>query len=399
MFDSEEAAGKWGDMGRCDTPLSTIEAMYRNIRINHPDLDLIYWTGDLPPHDIWRQTRQSNLEVVRGTARQLRDNFPGVPVYPALGNHESVPVDSFPPPTASDQEISMSWLYSVLEEEWGGWLEGEGTWSVRKGAYYSVSVTPRLRVISLNMNYCMNKNLWLLLNSTDPAHQLQWLVYELQLAEFVGQKVHILGHVPPGNVDCVRVWSRNFNKIVNRYSGTVTAQFYGHTHFDEFQLFYSDTSPQLPTNIAYIGPSVTPYHGTNPSYRLYTVAMSGELLDHHTYIMDIEEANKYPYREPDWPLLYSAKEAYSMEDLSPASWQVVVQRLQTESSLFDKFYRFYRGGISDPKPCNTTCRQNLICGLVSSRSHQTKETCQHIEIKDEGLYQEEDSYRPWWWMY
>ena len=38
----------------------------------------------------------------------------------------------------------------------------------------------------MNMNYCMNKNFWLLLNSTDPAQELKWLVYELQLAEFKG---------------------------------------------------------------------------------------------------------------------------------------------------------------------------------------------------------------------
>lgn len=34
---------------------------------------------------------------------------------------------------------------------------------------------------------------WLLLNSTDPATELQWLIYELQSAEFNGEKVHIIG--------------------------------------------------------------------------------------------------------------------------------------------------------------------------------------------------------------
>ena len=29
-------------------------------------------------------------------------------------------------------------------------------------------------------------NFWLLLNSTDPADELQWLVYELKLSEFNG---------------------------------------------------------------------------------------------------------------------------------------------------------------------------------------------------------------------
>ena len=59
----------------------------------------------------------------------------------------------------------------------------------RHGAYYSVSASPGLRVISLNMNYCMNKNLWLLLDSNDPADELLWLIFELQLAELKGEKV------------------------------------------------------------------------------------------------------------------------------------------------------------------------------------------------------------------
>lgn len=58
---------------------------------------------------------------------------------------------------------------------------------------------------------------WLLLNSTDPAQELQWLVYELQSAELKGEKVHILGHIPPGHSDCLKVWSHNYYRIVNRY--------------------------------------------------------------------------------------------------------------------------------------------------------------------------------------
>ena len=57
---------------------------------------------------------------------------------------------------------------------------------------------------------------WLLLNSTDPAKELQWFIYELQSAEFSGEKVHVIGHIPPGHSDCLKVWSRNFYHIINR---------------------------------------------------------------------------------------------------------------------------------------------------------------------------------------
>lgn len=33
-----------------------------------------------------------------------------------------------------------------------------------------------------------------MLNNTDPAKELQWLIYELQEAENKGEKVHIIGN-------------------------------------------------------------------------------------------------------------------------------------------------------------------------------------------------------------
>merc|ERR1712098_766295 len=205
-------------------------------------------------------------------------------------------------------------------------------------------------------------NLWLLLNSTDPAEQLQWLVYELQLAELNQEKVHILGHVPPGNMDCVRVWSRNFNKIINRYAHVVTGQFYGHTHNDEFQIFYNDKN--YPTNVAYVAPSMTPYHGLNPSFRIYTVSVSGEMLDHQTYNTDLMEANKHPDQDPPYSLLYSARKFY---------------------------YNFHTGAESNP--CDPVCRMRMLCRLVSSRSHDSKSQCEHLQMKKDE--QEDDSWWSW----
>lgn len=34
---------------------------------------------------------------------------------------------------------------------------------------------------------------WLLVNSTDPADELKWLVHELENAEINNEKVHIIG--------------------------------------------------------------------------------------------------------------------------------------------------------------------------------------------------------------
>ena len=159
-------------------------------------------------------------------------------------------MDSFPPPNIQEPQYSMDWLYDELDVLWRRWLPESASPTVRKGAFYSVTVSPGFRMISLNMNYCNNKNWcvrravlflffqetvsfvsvdqlrgislhgrcrWLLLNSTDPAQELQWLIYELQSAELKGEKVHILGHIPPGHSDCLKVWSHNYYRIVNRF--------------------------------------------------------------------------------------------------------------------------------------------------------------------------------------
>ena len=66
-------------------------------------------------------------------------------------------------------------------------------------------------------------------------------------------------------------------------------------------------------NVAYVAPSVTPYHSLNPSYRLYTVSVAGEILDTRTFVMDLAEANKHRDRDPHYYQLYSARKDYNME--------------------------------------------------------------------------------------
>ena len=54
-----------------------------------------------------------------------------------------------------------------------------------------------------------------------------------------------------------------------RFANTVTGQFYGHTHNDEFTMFYDYETNQIPVNIAFVTPSVTTFTGLNPSFRFY----------------------------------------------------------------------------------------------------------------------------------
>ncbi|KAA0194494.1 hypothetical protein HAZT_HAZT006754, partial [Hyalella azteca] len=59
--------------------------------------------------------------------------------------------------------------------------------------------------------------------------------------------------------------------MTRRYEDTITAQFYGHTHYDEFELFYDPFRRYRVTNVAFIAPSQTSYYAMNPGYRVYKV--------------------------------------------------------------------------------------------------------------------------------
>jgi hypothetical protein len=67
--------------------------------------------------------------------------------------------------------------------------------------------------------YRMNDSLfdrWLFYNPKDQDGQLHWLAETLLKAEAAGEKVHILGHIPSGGSECLRTWSREFHRIIDR---------------------------------------------------------------------------------------------------------------------------------------------------------------------------------------
>ena len=53
--------------------------------------DFIYWTGDLPPHNVWWQTRSDQLFALDTLTNLFLKYFPNKKIFPALGNHESAP--------------------------------------------------------------------------------------------------------------------------------------------------------------------------------------------------------------------------------------------------------------------------------------------------------------------
>ena len=66
-----------------------------------------------------------------------------------------------------------------------------------------VMANEKLKIISINANFCNNFNFWLLLNFNDPHDHLHWFYHQLHKAEIKKQKVFVLGHIAPGTHSCL----------------------------------------------------------------------------------------------------------------------------------------------------------------------------------------------------
>lgn len=57
------------------------------------DIDYIIFTGDIVPRAVWSTTKEENIQMIRDTVGQLADAFPYIPIFAAVGNHESSPTN------------------------------------------------------------------------------------------------------------------------------------------------------------------------------------------------------------------------------------------------------------------------------------------------------------------
>ncbi|CAG9764587.1 unnamed protein product [Ceutorhynchus assimilis] len=370
----EDAAGYWGDYKVCDMPWHTMENMMERIREKHKHIDWIYFTGDIVSHRSWATSVQSNTESIKLMFTLLEKTFPNKTVFPILGNHEAHPADFYSPDTVDKtSNVSTQWLLDLAADEWSRWLPNATQSTIRKGGYYTVLVKPGFRIVALNSNVCFISNLWLIYENLDTFGQLQWLVNVLSQAEKNGEKVHILSHVPSSDDinSCVKIWSKEFRKIVLRFSDTIVAQFNGHTHMDEFKLYFNASDMTEVKNVAYNGASFATFVGSNPDYRIYEVDNNNmSVTDYSQYTFNLTQANSNAKSYPEWYKLYSFKETYGLPDLTHKSleklyWQMTMNN--SDNALVDTYFKLmYRNSdVYNKAGCDRKCKKKLVCLIAA----------------------------------
>ncbi|KAM8706651.1 hypothetical protein ACLKA7_010850 [Drosophila subpalustris] len=380
-------AGYWSDFRNCDTPKHLILNALEQIQKTHK-LDWIYHTGDVPPHNVWSTTKQGNIDMLTEIDGLLTEYFPNVPVYSCLGNHEPHPTNVFGN-NEIPAELSIDWLYDHVWSLWKKFLPKEAEVTVRRGGYYTHSPSAGHRIIALNSMDCYLFNWWLFHNGSIVLEQLQWFHDTLLAAEKAGERVHVLSHIPSGDGDCWSDWAREYNRLLARFSKTITGIFNGHTHKDEMNLHYAETGAAVA--VSWNAGSLTTFSYKNPNYRLYELhPQTWQVLDHQTWIFNLTEANLQPDVSPNWYKEYEFSQDFT-SNTSPAGIDQLLQEMAEKPSVLRKFWRF-KVTQADPKlnaGCDDDCLSSTICRLATS-NFKDRKRCRELQaILRESLDKEE----------
>jgi len=248
----EEKAGKWGYVGKCDLPFTTLKNFVEQVT-NLIKPDFMIWTGDNPSHSEWeRETANEILEVTSEFTKLMMDS--DIQVYPSLGNHEKYPSDQFYPFGQGREDEALKFFGNL----WHKWLGDEAYNEFIKFGYYSKKhLDTNLRIISYNCFYCDVFNFFLIKNPTDPSNQIEWLEKTLRKAEQENEDVYLIGHIPSGDTSLLSECAKRHLALIDRFSHIIRGQFGGHTHNDEVKIMRDYFNKDKVNSIVYIVPSLT----------------------------------------------------------------------------------------------------------------------------------------------
>jgi len=386
-----EKRGKFGDFS-CDSPLSLIESATNFIKKYEESsidpADFIIWTGDDTAHaDESVFTRDEVLDTIEVISAKISSI--GLPVFPALGNHDIIPKNQFPTPD------SWTTYYQNVADIWNKTLKIEKDTLQQfeeNGGFYKVDWA-NFTLLSLNTNLWYKSN-HQVQGFNDPADQFRWLEHALNSTQTAGKKALIFGHIPPGKFErfyqfCGEEkgcdtnggyhgfhWlSPKFNEryleIIETFSETVSGQLFAHHHTDSFKAFMSSDS-DAPISWALLAPGVSPMNSTlapetgpnNPGLRRFKYEKdTGYIVDYDQFYLNLSKVNS---DETDsWELEYSFLDYYSLPELSTQEIANLILDIDSNRTVFEKYYsantvKFEEATESN---CDANCMRYHFCAL------------------------------------
>lgn len=395
---------------QCDTPISLGMAAIQAIPVltgtNVTDgngFDFTIYTGDLVAHDNTNQLSREYVEYVETLLYDLwKERLGGGPLYAAIGNHDSYLQAQDAPHSMMPERLSkqFSWNYDHLSRLWfhNHWISDDVA-KIARAHYggYAVKRYEGLKIITLNTDLWYRANLFNFINMTNPdqSGMLKFLAEELQKSEDLGQSVWIMGHVLSGwdGSNPLVNPSNLFYQIVERYSPhVIKAIMWGHTHEDQFMIYYANNATNMSAEHAlttgWVGPSITPLTNVNSGFRMYEVDPDTyEILDAHTWYSNVStysHLDSDSHQGPTYEYEYSTREAYGEDlnwpidgPLNATWWHLVTEKmLKDNGTLVSRFTKYQgKNSVRSPNCTSEDCIQSKVCYMRSGSAPIAKEYC------------------------
>ncbi|HEX2835093.1 MAG TPA: metallophosphoesterase [Thermoanaerobaculia bacterium] len=301
-------------------------------------------------------------KTIAYVAGVLRKAYPGVRIYPTLGNNDS---------DCGDYAVAPdSTFLANFRDVWSP-IVASRSFDRRfpTGGYYHADV-PSLdgvRIIALNTNFFSTnyKNPCGTPGPDPGLRQLAWLDDELRLARVEGKRVWLLFHIPPGidvydtaeyggacpDVKVQTFWKDEYQqrylRITAAHRGTIAGSFAGHTHQDEFRIVTGD--------FIHITPSVTPVFGNNPAFEIVEVDRKGQLAGYTAWHL--------PNVATPWAREYSFDDAYAKSNYDTASLMEIAHAIGTDSDTRTRYFGYLSSGAPKSTAGALAAWQSYWCGL------------------------------------
>lgn len=350
-----------------DTSFPLFESALRAMKERAGDARFVTVSGDLIAHQFdcrykslfpegkpedYRAFVEKTIAFVAGELDRIASH---APVYVALGNNDSdcgdYRLDEDGPFLA---DIGPDLLRSLPQRE-----RGEATASFRKGGYYSVRLpapVERTRLVVLNDVFlspwhqsCSGKP-----DAAAANEELDWLAKQLASAHAAGERVWVLGHIPPG-VDAYSTLahagpacdskppvmflaSDKLAQELAESGSEIRLGIFAHAHTDEFKLLEPVSSDAVFGPPAASGtkakgaevavkmvPSISPINGNKPAFTIAQVNPStARLADYRVF------AAENPQGTGKWAELYDFDRTYHRKSFSPIAVRSILAEFSSD---------------------------------------------------------------------
>lgn len=342
-----------------DTPFALLQSSLEAMRSRQPDAKFMTVSGDLIAHAFsCRYTtlvpgstpsdyQAFVLKTMSFVIGELRASFPGMPVYVALGNNDT---------GCGDYQIDagsdfLAQTGRIVAEGLPPSQRQQALKEFGEGGYYSIAMAEpvhgtRLIVVNdlfLSPSYstCAGKP-----DSAAATGEMSWLEQQLAQARQLGQRVWVMGHIPPG-IDPFSTVAKfrdvcggqapvmflspdKLADLLVEYADVVRLGIFAHTHMDEMRLLGPEGTERQAAGEHRVAikmvPSISPVDGNNPSFTVARVNPSSAVLQNYEVIA----ASNQTGIAATWTREYDYAQAYHEAQFSPSTVKELIEEFKTD---------------------------------------------------------------------